>query len=1059
MAEGGFDRVMRGLWSVRRSTGEALSRLSFWPDVVRVCRILVSPVTGFARALLKIFPFLRHVEWLLELQSLTRRHPVPLALALAYVFWRGIRVTHLGHIGTDPIIYPFMAVVSGFNPCLGFAAGVIYGVGDLVQKFFRPDIYGVNLGRNDPNFWPSMTGYAVAYTSLMCMGILPGVSARVFRVIVLKIVSGMMRPRAVAHADGAGQTTSPDPAAGGDAISLAGILAAAAGGGIAGYVVMDSVAPVLESPAFMWRPSPDVSCMRVETGLLTGHAGGGLRAGGAGGVVQVLTPPPPPPRRAGSDWNRALGPDEVNLRDPGRPDWSLMNRPGEEYSWDANQERWVRKGESPEIRHYRTETGAVEEEPPEIHRFRTQTGTVEEEPPDIRRYAMETGTVEEELEGREMVVHEEAPDEAEEVRRLREGWEWDPYQEMWRTPPEHVPPVDLGGGKRPETVHYTPFSFETPSTSAYEVRLRDLEYAERDALNDFARYDAEREEARRAGDRWLEEKLTREMQAAGDNVRAAQAQKDALVAQADREQKYDDAIRNVGVGEAAGSAVGIAGQVVKDVFAPDYSFTVQQMQRGIEARNRFQGQSDQLEARWREQDELMARYRDVKHQFDATTDPELRRRLQQEGGVLRERFQDSVAETDRFTQAAAEYVQENARSTLTVGAAATDTALRGGGALSASRMAHRVIDPEAVPWTPRLHGEIQGSTKPGARGAGSVGPRPAGADEFVPGEGPARFGSERAVDAGAASPEAMSRMRVNRLFRVDTNTRQVTEVLGPHAADAPLAPHEVMVIKNSVTGKNDPAGVGLNFEVNQGGRRAALDRAYAAVDEHLQASPAGTEVRPPAPTAVAAAGEPEVMPPRWESGPPPEPEPVTSAGGAGEPPSGGGGVPPEGSGPRAPSEPDLRDLLRRESGGESVVERKVASAEAKAPLVDRGEPLPDAEKPLPSTQEDWRLRDRIEGVEGGPPRVGQLQVLGVERPPEVELVARADPDFAKVDDLVRDAYRRSGGGFNLPGDTHWRWENFQANLAANGVSEEAFSQWVDRVGAIKYVPPGPTMVQ
>ncbi len=301
----------------------ALSRVPLWPELVSLARIAVSPAVAFARALLHLFPFLTRLEWLLELRSLTRRHPVPLALALAYVTWRGLHVTELGHIGTDPMIYPFVAVVSGFNPCLGLACGLAFGAGDLLQKLVQPDIFGA-AGWRDSNYWSAIGGYAVSYTSLMAMGVLPGALARVARAAARLAWHALFARRRAATADGLGRAENAFLLGGAPEYPAVELLAAVVAGGYGGYLTMDTLAPRLERPAFMWRPDPDHSCLRVEVEKwLRGRAPVGARAGAvAGGVVGLVPPPggpgPEVPRGPAGPAGPAAPADPAGPADPVR---------------------------------------------------------------------------------------------------------------------------------------------------------------------------------------------------------------------------------------------------------------------------------------------------------------------------------------------------------------------------------------------------------------------------------------------------------------------------------------------------------------------------------------------------------------------------------------------------------------------------------------------------------------------------------------------------------------------------------------------------------------------
>ncbi|MDQ7825506.1 MAG: hypothetical protein RDV48_22090 [Candidatus Eremiobacteraeota bacterium] len=284
----------------------ALEKLPFWPDMVRIAKLICAPVVKLSSAVLTAVPSLRKLEWLLEIEMLQRRHPVMLAISLICVFWRGLCITSLGHIGTDPIIYPLIGAVSGFNPFLGMLCGVAYGLGDLIQKFLKPDMYGAK-GWGDLNYWGAMVGYTVSYSSLVIMGVLPGMLARVFGLGVQKILKKLIFDKAAASADGA------EPQAG-VTYPLAELIARMAGAYAGGYVVMDMIAPVTELPAFYLRPHPDVSCHDLEVKThLQGRADIGAK-GSALGTIFGITPPgvqPPGDQPPGDQPPGTEPPDET----------------------------------------------------------------------------------------------------------------------------------------------------------------------------------------------------------------------------------------------------------------------------------------------------------------------------------------------------------------------------------------------------------------------------------------------------------------------------------------------------------------------------------------------------------------------------------------------------------------------------------------------------------------------------------------------------------------------------------------------------------------------------
>ncbi len=269
-----------------------LNAQAFWKPVVNGSTRVCAPVVALASGTLNALPFLRKLEWLLEIDALTKRHPVLLAFSMIFVALRGIQTTPLGHIGTDPVIYPLMGMISGFNPFLGLVCGAVYGAADLLQKLVLPDMYGAR-GWTDLNYWGGMIGYTVAYSSLMMMGVFPGMFSRCMRALVRIIMKKFFAKRIAAMADGAvplGAAVNP----------IAELAAAAIGGYAAGWLVMHQVAPVAEQPAFMWRPNPDINCHHLEVNT---HLKGRADVGGAGSMVGAaispLTSPPQGPPDGG----------------------------------------------------------------------------------------------------------------------------------------------------------------------------------------------------------------------------------------------------------------------------------------------------------------------------------------------------------------------------------------------------------------------------------------------------------------------------------------------------------------------------------------------------------------------------------------------------------------------------------------------------------------------------------------------------------------------------------------------------------------------------------------
>lgn len=305
------------LW--RADLARQLNQILFWRELTEFCRHVTLPLTGFARGTLRVFPFLRRLEWLLEIDALARRHPVALVGTLAFVLVRGLKTTPLGHIGTDKAIYPFVALISGYNPFLGMLCGVFYGAGDLVQKFFLPDIYGARHW-SDMNFWGAMAGYVVAYSSLMLMGLAPGMASRACRAAAGALIRSYFRRRAAAMADGGVPLpVSPAP--------LVEMAAGAIGAYAAGWSVLHEVAPVTERPAFYWRPNPDVSChgLEVNTHLhKPAPTVGGVAAAGA--AIPVIAPPAPPAAPPASQY-----PDEIEWTAPDGRNYVLVKNEHGQY--------------------------------------------------------------------------------------------------------------------------------------------------------------------------------------------------------------------------------------------------------------------------------------------------------------------------------------------------------------------------------------------------------------------------------------------------------------------------------------------------------------------------------------------------------------------------------------------------------------------------------------------------------------------------------------------------------------------------------------------------------
>ena len=264
-------REIPRLIQLHRWIAASSRKLPFWNALERLSGPVHRRVIAVADRMLVRLPLLRRAEWLLGLDSIKHRSSVIVAAALLFAFWRGLRPTGLGHIGTDKLIYPFMAATSSFNPFLGLCCGIAYGVGDLIQKItLSNDIYG---GAGFGNYWGAIFGYSIAYSSLVFTGVVPGVLARAFRRGAHFVLTATQRVPATA--EGAIVT---QPAW----HSWLELGAAMGGAYLGGFVALNQVAHTLEWPAFHLRPVPDVSCHTSEVGILkdTAHPAGGAGAGG-----------------------------------------------------------------------------------------------------------------------------------------------------------------------------------------------------------------------------------------------------------------------------------------------------------------------------------------------------------------------------------------------------------------------------------------------------------------------------------------------------------------------------------------------------------------------------------------------------------------------------------------------------------------------------------------------------------------------------------------------------------------------------------------------------------
>jgi ElaB/YqjD/DUF883 family membrane-anchored ribosome-binding protein/Tfp pilus assembly major pilin PilA len=275
----------------RTLAAKLIQSIPLWPELTQFCSMLTAPVVRLSQAILRRAPWLKKLEWLFELERFARRNPVALVISMGYMMWRGLHTTRYGHIGTDTAVYPFIAAVSGYNPFLGIMSGAAFGVGDLIQKLVKPDMFGAG-GWEDPNYWEALGGYIVAYSSVMWAGWFPGAASRAGRYGVRLALKKMSEARVSATSDGAvpiesqGEGYPPSWMSGAHAMAES---AAAVGAGfLSAYESMKHIAGWAEGPGFDWRGTPDSSCKDLENELLNGQAGTVAMGAAGGATIPVI---------------------------------------------------------------------------------------------------------------------------------------------------------------------------------------------------------------------------------------------------------------------------------------------------------------------------------------------------------------------------------------------------------------------------------------------------------------------------------------------------------------------------------------------------------------------------------------------------------------------------------------------------------------------------------------------------------------------------------------------------------------------------------------------------
>jgi len=234
---------------------------------------LANQMMGWIEKLLRRLPFYERLAPHFGFRQLRRyRRWITLA-ALLIPLLLGLYPSPHGHIDTTPFIYQFMALLSYFNPVLGIIGGVAFGVGDFLEKLITNQIYGMTSNIGD--YVGARIGYIVAYSSVILMGVLPGLLARIFQSFARRLAprSGSARSGSGMGAAGTGFNWLE---------AAAGVVGGMLGGGIAGGLAIP-----LNFPAFYLRPNPDVSCYAAAVTDLTRLIPASSLSGGLGPALDA----------------------------------------------------------------------------------------------------------------------------------------------------------------------------------------------------------------------------------------------------------------------------------------------------------------------------------------------------------------------------------------------------------------------------------------------------------------------------------------------------------------------------------------------------------------------------------------------------------------------------------------------------------------------------------------------------------------------------------------------------------------------------------------------------
>ncbi len=232
-------------------------------------------------------PFYSRLAPYLGLNQLARLHSLVVLASLVVPALLGFYSSQYGHIDTTPWLFQVMPIISYISPMLGLLGGVVFGIADMAEKMVTNNIYGAT---GFGNYVGARVGYLISYSSVIVLGVLPGLLARVFRLTARRI----MAASATRSTDGGEFVGTFTQQAIETAASIVGLMA---GAGIAPLIAIP-----LELPAFYFRPNPDYSCYSAAVNNLRNVTRSAAATAGIGGVLwdvarRILWRGPLPPAK------------------------------------------------------------------------------------------------------------------------------------------------------------------------------------------------------------------------------------------------------------------------------------------------------------------------------------------------------------------------------------------------------------------------------------------------------------------------------------------------------------------------------------------------------------------------------------------------------------------------------------------------------------------------------------------------------------------------------------------------------------------------------------------